>query len=1290
MTKTKIFRNTKVDKKHLKELMSWVFNNFGIIKSSYLANQLKLIGFHYATQAGISISIEDLRVPPIKNKLLISATKEVYKAESDLKSGNLTEVERFQKVINTWNMTSETLKEEVVNYFANRDPLNSIYIMAFSGARGNLSQVRQLVGMRGLMADANGQIIALPIVENFREGLTITDYIISSYGARKGLVDTALRTADSGYLTRRLIDVAQDLITREKNCGTNQGIRLASIKNGNKILLGLKERGLGRILSTDIYSKKLYNTTDSKEILQVRTEITPTIAKDFEKFNIQEINVRSPLTCNSSRSVCQACYGWNLAYGRLIDLGEAIGIIAAQSIGEPGTQLTMRTFHTGGVFTTEPNRQIKAVNSGFINFSQFLKVKKIRTKYGQEALITENDGQLNLTTISNKIIEIPVASKTLLFVKNNSFIKKKDLILELPSQTKKTGEEQVFKDLSSKISGEIIIEKDNKKNLSLIPNINTKIKRLWVLEGQVYIIPNKSKIRVKTNQIIPKNRVIADVNLTTITGGSINLKQSDSLSTSYKLSHYARDIISSDIYVEMFNDQAECCCIYGANGKKIILHHDPENELLSSTNSVLGYLKNQNFYTKCGGHFYINRKDQKLNPKIRTVYKNTLKTNETFNTIFYIPESYYEINTALTELSIKQGAEIDPQTEIANDIRIDFTGVVDFRISKNPLKTLILKPARVIETKHEKAAKLLHNQIFFPGELLLNEIQIDSLTYVEFKKIDGVCFLWLLPVVRYEFLNLKNKMKEIFHDNNITNNIDTEPIHYLFDDINSIKLDQPINLLNQIVSYKLIKCNDELTGYTRFDNNGGPKSSIRLNLQLFESSKINKYIPNEIEKSNIQTQTIVKNNQFLEPWSVIATYSIISTQKTQIQLIKQQLNKNTKNRYLLISDSNNHKRIYPKLGNLKFKHNTFVKTGDLLNRCYRFQYSGLIEKTDNNNYAIHLAQPYLFSNIFEINYNSGDLISNGAILGKLAYEQDRTGDIVQGLPRVEEILEARKPKLEAVIARQPSFISQILYNDNSDSKITLVMLPSSDLDQNHNRYQVLPFKRLLVSEGEFINIAQPLTDDPINPHTFLETYFKYFQNLNIYTTYQCVYRSFRCIQALLVNSVQSVYFSQGVTIADKHIEIIVKQMTSKVTITDSGDSAILIEELISLEQINYINECLSQKTKIEAHYQPILLGITKASLKTDSFISAASFQYTTRVLTEAAIQGKIDWLRGLKENVIIGRLIPTGTGFNTFSDISYLSVRLPSNQNVTTAKKLPSQKEARLKYKRLSKKYLRK
>ena len=264
-----------------------------------------------------SISVDDLQVPPSKRKLLEAAEQEIRDTEERYTRGEITEVERFQKVIDTWNGTSEALKDEVVSHFKSNNPLNSVYMMAFSGARGNISQVRQLVGMRGLMADPQGEIIDLPIKTNFREGLTVTEYIISSYGARKGLVDTALRTADSGYLTRRLVDVSQAVIIRETDCGTSRGIPVVAMMEGNKTLIPISSRLLGRAVNEDVVHP------ETGEIIATRnTPITEDLANEIEAAGIKKVEVRSPLTCEAARSVCQHCYGWSLAHAKMVDLGE--------------------------------------------------------------------------------------------------------------------------------------------------------------------------------------------------------------------------------------------------------------------------------------------------------------------------------------------------------------------------------------------------------------------------------------------------------------------------------------------------------------------------------------------------------------------------------------------------------------------------------------------------------------------------------------------------------------------------------------------------------------------------------------------------------------------------------------------------------------------------------------------------------------------------------------------------------------------------------------------------------
>ena len=377
--KNYIYQNTLIGKKQLRQLLAWSFTNYDSMKASALADELKYLGFKYASQAGISISIEDLKIPFVKNLMLEKANQEIINSEKIYLKGKITEVERFQKIIDTWSLTSESLKEQVIYYFKNYDPLNSVYIMAFSGARGNLSQVRQLVGMRGLMSDPSGEIMNLPIKKNFREGLTITDYLMSGYGARKGIVDTALKTANSGYLTRRLIDVGQDILIREKDCLTTHSFVVSTSKTDSKLNPIVYDKMLGRILN-----KPVYDSITNELVANINTQITPLLIEKFKKYSIPNFYIRSPLTCNLYRAICQKCYGWDLANENLVDIGEAIGILAGQSIGEPGTQLTMRTFHTGGIFTSEARQQIISPVNGIIRFYKILKTVLLRTNRGEE------------------------------------------------------------------------------------------------------------------------------------------------------------------------------------------------------------------------------------------------------------------------------------------------------------------------------------------------------------------------------------------------------------------------------------------------------------------------------------------------------------------------------------------------------------------------------------------------------------------------------------------------------------------------------------------------------------------------------------------------------------------------------------------------------------------------------------------------------------------------------------------------------------------------------------------
>ncbi|MED1672679.1 DNA-directed RNA polymerase subunit beta' [Pallidibacillus thermolactis] len=362
-------------KGYLGKIIAAVFKRYKITETSKMLDRMKDLGFKYSTKSGITISIADIVVLDEKNTILDEAQVKVDNVLKQFRRGLITDDERYDRVISIWSAAKDRIQERLMKSL---DGLNPIYMMSDSGARGNASNFTQLAGMRGLMADPSGHIIELPIKSSFREGLTVLEYFISTHGARKGLADTALKTADSGYLTRRLVDVAQDVIVREEDCGTDRGIEVSAIYDGTEVIEALEERLVGR------YARKTVRHPETDEIIVRQNElITEDIAKEIGKAGIESVWIRSAFTCNTRHGICKKCYGYNLATGQEVEVGEAVGIIAAQSIGEPGTQLTMRTFHTGGVAGDDITQGLPRVQELF----------EARNPKGQ-AIISEIDGEV--------------------------------------------------------------------------------------------------------------------------------------------------------------------------------------------------------------------------------------------------------------------------------------------------------------------------------------------------------------------------------------------------------------------------------------------------------------------------------------------------------------------------------------------------------------------------------------------------------------------------------------------------------------------------------------------------------------------------------------------------------------------------------------------------------------------------------------------------------------------------------------------------------------------------------
>eukprot|EP00929_Paragymnodinium_shiwhaense_P048397 TRINITY_DN24471_c0_g4_i1.p1 TRINITY_DN24471_c0_g4~~TRINITY_DN24471_c0_g4_i1.p1 ORF type:complete len:1515 (-),score=366.29 TRINITY_DN24471_c0_g4_i1:126-4670(-) len=498
-----------VGKKELKKTISWVLQRHGNARTKKLLDKLKVLGFSWATQAGISLGVEDLRVPPAKAELVEATNDRTLRAEERYENGEITVVERFLKVTDEWSRTTEDVKSEAVQNFKDNDPMNSVFMMSTSGARGSISQVRQLVAMRGLMADANGQLIDVPIRHNLREGMTVTDMLISSNGARKGVIDTALRTADAGYLYRRLDFTGADMIVRAQECGTETGVDMNLHGPPGKCIANLADRIRGRVLAEDIVDPVSEKVLFKKSHLLTFPEALDVHSiwkkHDKEGVKVPPVVVRSSLRCKLQSGVCAMCYGEDLSTpGKLVALHHPVGTIAAQSLGEPGTQLTMRTFHTGGAFEGGAGEGIRAKCKGVVHVrpvggaaASELHGRWLRKGDGDVVLILEKEACLQLTTPEDDTVvqEEQLTPGTRLHCTDGSTVSRGQVLFERPPKNYSpdkdaSGSEEAFdeakvtrivKDVVSNEAGEVLVEVPDISDASMSLPAGSHV--VWVLQG---------------------------------------------------------------------------------------------------------------------------------------------------------------------------------------------------------------------------------------------------------------------------------------------------------------------------------------------------------------------------------------------------------------------------------------------------------------------------------------------------------------------------------------------------------------------------------------------------------------------------------------------------------------------------------------------------------------------------------------------------------------------------------------------------------------------------------------
>jgi DNA-directed RNA polymerase subunit beta' len=1287
------FINRTVDKKELKTRIAWAFTNYGTSRAAHMADQLKALGFRYATQAGISISVEDLQIPPEKRELLAEAEEDLKVAEARYIKGDITEVERFQKVIDTWMRTNENLKDQVVTNFKKNNPLNSVYMMSTSGARGSIQQVRQLVGMRGLMSNPQGELIDLPIKTNFREGLTVTEYIISSYGARKGLVDTALRTADSGYLTRRLVDVSQDVIIRESDCGTTRGIIMQAMRDGDRTSIKLSDRLFGRVAAEDVIHPQ------TGEILVARNQaFSDELARKVPDAGVERVRVRSALTCESNRSVCQACYGWSLAHGKTVDIGEAVGIIAAQSIGEPGTQLTMRTFHTGGAFTGEVAQQQRAPFAGTIKVKK-LNLRSIRTNHGDDAFMVEANGEFSLEGSGNKETFSVTQGSTLL-VRDGEKVTKNQLMAEVApgGRTARKTTEKATKNLNTGLAGEVYFDdltpeekKDRQGNTSYIANRNG---RIWILGGEVYNLPPGAEPIVRNGDYVEAGSILAVTRLITEHGGIVRINPEDHRQNREVEIITASVVLDQALIISETSQGREHYILETKQGQRFSLKATPGSKVINS--QVVAELIDSTFQTKSGGIIkYSGDLEVTKRSKAKQGYEILCG-----GTVLWIPEESHEVNKDISLLMVEDGQYIEAGTEVVKDIFCQSAGVVEVTQKNDILREIVIKPGFLHLVDDPQTAMQKHDSFAHPGVEVMTGIVYDELRYVEYVDTPEGPALLIRPVEEFQIPD-SPMVPSQESANQSGRAIRLRAVQRIpYKDGERVKSIDGLELLRTQLVLEIDSDALHLAADIEFLPDEENPNLLRLQMVILESLVIRQDAA-EAGQGNAITRILVSDGDRIDPGSVVARTEILCKQAGEVRGINE--SGESVRRVLLITDTN---RLTVPCAHPEVSVGDLVRSGDPISKTVVAPESGQIVAVNEEDVELRIGRPYLVSPGAVLQIEHADLVQRGDNLALLVFERAKAGDIIQGLPRIEELLEARKPKEKCVLSQRKGIV-QVKRNDDDVPELNI-----SEVDGNVSIYEVNPGQSLLVYDGQEVEPGEPLTDGPRDPHEILEIFFGLFKQddkvkeaalvdfkdvlgaviedealvkfrqfvadldaeekiveqfikiqlfladepslvnlarvLDSLVNKEAALRSLQKAQEFLVEEVLRVYQSQGVDISDKHIEVVVKQMTSKVRIEDGGETTRLPGELVDLNQVDDINEAMAITRGVPAEYTPILMGITKASLNTDSFISAASFQETTRVLTEAAIEGKSDWLRGLKENVIIGRLIPAGTGFNAY------------------------------------------
>ena len=777
-------------------------------------------------------------------------------------------------------------------------------------------------------------------------------------------------------------------------------------------------------------------------------------------------------------------------------------------------------------------------------------------------------------------------------------------------------------------------------------------------------MPPGAEPAVKNGDRIPAESVIAETKLVSEHGGVVRIADPREI-----------EIITAQVLLDQAVVRAESAggrehyTIETSSKQRFSLKTAPGSKVING--EVVAELLDDSYRTATGGIVKYGGVEVHKRGKAKLGYE-VVKGG----TLLWIPEECHEVNKDISLLLVEDGQYVEAGTEVVKDIFCQTSGAVEITQKNDILREIVIKPG-TLHVVDRPPLTFGEGQIVNPGQEIFPGLVAEELGYAEYIETPEGPALLLRPVVEFPVPD----KPPVPSQTALNESISLKAVQRLpYKDGERVKSVEGLELLRtQLIleigsgapqlaaDIELLPDEDDAMAFGADGSgpawgspedviasqelamplaDGGDRASktFRLQLVILESLVIRRDVSADPTQGSTHTRLLVEDGQSIAPGAVVARTEILCKEAGIVRGIREGQGEPVR-RLLVMRDADS--ISISVAGTPDVNPGQLLVAGTEIAPGVVLEESGQVVKvvpeteTESAKLLLRVARPYRVSAGAVLHVDDGDLVQRGDNLVILVFERAKTGDIIQGLPRIEELLEGRKPKEACILAKRPG-TARVVTDDD------VVELAVIEDDGRIEEYPLLPGQNPIVSDGQRVGVAEALTDGPANPHEILEVFFHVLKERQ--STFEAALESFQQVQTFLVNEVQSVYQSQGVDISDKHIEVIVRQMTNKVRMEDGGDTTMLPGELVELRQVEQVNEAMSITGGAPADYTPVLLGITKASLNTDSFISAASFQETTRVLTEAAIEGKSDWLRGLKENVIIGRLIPAGTGFNAYED----------------------------------------